>query len=46
MKLYIAGLLAIASLAAATPATAGYWNYGCKGNLDDGTTIESTAPCF
>src|SRR5262245_50819342 len=37
MKLPIAALLALVSLIAATPASAGYWNYGCKGNLEDAT---------
>ena len=32
-------MLAIASLVAATPASAGYWNYGCKVDLEE-VTIE------
>ncbi|SRR5579871_891558 len=43
MTLHSAAMAAFVALAvvvaAATPAHAGYWNYGCKGNLDD-TTIE------
>ena len=39
MKPHSAAIIALVSLAAAGQARAGYWNYGCKGNLDD-TTIE------
>ena len=28
-----------ATLCAANPAKAGYWNYGCKGKLDDTTAV-------
>jgi hypothetical protein len=39
MKLHCAAMIVLVSLAAADPARAGYWNYSCKGSLDD-TTIE------
>jgi hypothetical protein len=39
MKGHCAATIVLVSLAATGPARAGYWNYGCKGNLDD-TTIE------
>jgi hypothetical protein len=37
MRPSLASIATIVSwmLAAATPATAGYWNYGCKGSLGD-----------
>ena len=37
MKPWLASIAAIVSwmLVGATPATAGYWNYGCKGSLGD-----------
>jgi len=45
MKLHSAALATLVALMAATPASAGYWNYGCKGNLDD-TTIEFDRNAF
>lgn len=39
MTFRLAALLAGAVLCAITPARAGYWNYGCKGSLDDAALV-------
>jgi hypothetical protein len=45
MRPWLASIATIVSwmLVGATPATAGYWNYGCKGNLcDTALTLRNT----
>ena len=39
MMFRLAVIFAGAMLGAVTPASAGYWNYGCKGSLDDTTLM-------
>jgi len=39
MTFRFSAIFAGAALCAITPAEAGYWNYGCKGSLDDTTLM-------